>query len=166
MLFSRGSSPPRDRNCLLHLLHGNADEFFTTSATWEARTVVTVLAYLSVLKLLFRCLQWHHSHFVSFYVWLFLSPWLVPFSLHSLFKVFIKFITILFLLCVLVFCLPWGMWDLSFLIRDQIGTPCIGRQGLNHQTTRDVPDTVFLSWQTRSHMIISRDTKNQQFDTF
>ena len=71
--------------CLLHLLHGNADEFFTASATWEAPTVVTVLASLSVLKLLFRCLQWHHSHFVSFHVWLFLSPWLVPFSLHSLF---------------------------------------------------------------------------------
>ena len=43
--------------CLLHLLHGNADEFFTASATWEAPTVVTVLASLSVLKLLFRCLQ-------------------------------------------------------------------------------------------------------------
>ena len=35
---------------LLHLLHCNAGEFFTTRDTREAPTVVTVLAYLSLLK--------------------------------------------------------------------------------------------------------------------
>ena len=30
------------------------------------------------------------------------------------------------------------MWDLSFLSRDQTHVPCIGRQILNHWTTREV----------------------------
>ena len=37
-----------------------------------------------------------------------------------------------------VFCSP-GMWDLGLLTRDQIRTPSIGRQSLNHQTNRKVP---------------------------
>ena len=32
-----------------------------------------------------------------------------------------------------------GMWDLSSPIRDQTHVPCIGRQILNHWTTREVP---------------------------
>ena len=32
-----------------------------------------------------------------------------------------------------------GTWDLSSLTRDQIHIPCIGRQGLNHSTTREIP---------------------------
>lgn len=32
--------------------------------------------------------------------------------------------------------LPHGTWDLSFLTRDQTWVTCIGRQILNHQTTR------------------------------
>ena len=35
------------------------------------------------------------------------------------------------------------MWHLSSLTRDQTDTPCIGRQSLNHWTTREVP-TVLL----------------------
>ena len=35
--------------------------------------------------------------------------------------------------------LPHGMWDVSFLTRDQTHVPCIGRQILNHWTTREVP---------------------------
>ena len=34
--------------------------------------------------------------------------------------------------------LPHGMWDLSFLARDQTHVPCFGRQILNHWTTRKV----------------------------
>ena len=30
------------------------------------------------------------------------------------------------------------MWDLSSLTRDRTHTPCIGRQSLNHWTTREV----------------------------
>ena len=47
------------------------------------------------------------------------------------FKVFIEFVTVLLLFYVLVF---WqqGMWDLSYLTRDQTCTPCIGRRSLNH----------------------------------
>ena len=36
------------------------------------------------------------------------------------------------------------MWNLSFLIRDQICLPCIERQNLNHWTTREVPGAAFL----------------------
>ena len=39
---------------------------------------------------------------------------------------------------VLGFCSP-GMWDLGLLARDQIRTPSIGRQNLNHRTNREVP---------------------------
>ena len=31
------------------------------------------------------------------------------------------------------------MWDHSSLTRDRTSTPCIGRQSLNHWTTREVP---------------------------
>ena len=33
----------------------------------------------------------------------------------------------------------WGIWDLSPVTRDQTCTSCIGRQSLNHWTTREVP---------------------------
>ena len=35
--------------------------------------------------------------------------------------------------------LPHDMWDLSSTTRDQTRIPCIGRQILNHWTTREVP---------------------------
>ena len=37
------------------------------------------------------------------------------------------------------------MWDLSSLTRDQTHTLCIGRQSLNHWTSREVPAFVFIS---------------------
>ena len=56
----------------------------------------------------------------------------------TIFKVFIEFVTVLFLVYALVFWLQ-GMWDLSFPSRDRTHTLCIGRQSLNHWTTREVP---------------------------
>ena len=53
------------------------------------------------------------------------------------FKVFIEFVTILLLFYVLVLW-PRGMWDLSCPTRDRTLTLCIGRQSLNHWTTRGV----------------------------
>ena len=35
--------------------------------------------------------------------------------------------------------LPHGIWDLSSPVRDRTSIPCIGRQILNHWTTREVP---------------------------
>ena len=55
---------------------------------------------------------------------------------------FIKFLTVLSLLFVLVFWPP-SMWDLSFLTRGQTHTPCIGRQSLTHWTTKEVPRNTF-----------------------
>ena len=55
----------------------------------------------------------------------------------TIFKVFIKFVTVLLLFYVLVFW-PRGMWDLSSMTRSQTCTPCIGRGGLNHWATREV----------------------------
>ena len=53
------------------------------------------------------------------------------------FKVFIEFVTTLLLFYVLGFQLQ-GVWDLSFLTRDQICIPCIESQSLNHWTVREV----------------------------
>ena len=54
------------------------------------------------------------------------------FLCEPFFKVFIEFVTILFLFYVLAL---WsrGLWDLSSLTRDQTCTPCVGRLNLNHQ---------------------------------
>ena len=61
-----------------------------------------------------------------------------------IFKVFcIEFATTLSLFYVSFFW-PWGMWDLSFLIRDWICTPCMGRWSLHHWTTREVPSLLSL----------------------
>ena len=40
--------------------------------------------------------------------------------------------------------LPCSMWDLSSLTRIRTHIPCIGRQVLNHLTTREVPSSVYL----------------------
>ena len=61
-----------------------------------------------------------------------------------IFKVFcIEFATTLSLFYVSFFW-PWGMWDLSFQIRDWICTPCMGRWSLHHWTTREVPSLLSL----------------------
>ena len=68
-----------------------------------------------------------------------MQPWFFFFKMWTIFKVFIEFVTILFLSYILDFG-PRGMWDLSPLIRDRTYTPSIGRHGLNHWTTREVPN--------------------------
>ena len=35
---------------------------------------------------------------------------------------------------------PHGMWDLSSPTKDQTHIPCIGRQSLNHWTSREIPE--------------------------
>ena len=62
--------------------------------------------------------------------------WCGPF-LKSLFNLLQYWL----LFYVLVFS-PWGMWDLT---SDWTHTPCIGRQGFNHWTTREVPALCFLN---------------------
>ena len=51
------------------------------------------------------------------------------FLIWTTFKVFIDFVTILFLFYDFSI-FATGMWDLSFLTRDRTHTPCIGRQSL------------------------------------
>ena len=46
--------------------------------------------------------------------------------MRTIFKVFIEFVTILLLFCVLTFWLQ-GMWDLSSSTRNQTCTPCVER---------------------------------------
>ena len=61
----------------------------------------------------------------------------------TIFKVFIEFVTILLLFYVWVFC--WqGMWNLSFLTRNQTHTPCIERWNLNHWPAREVPTEILI----------------------
>ena len=60
------------------------------------------------------------------------------FLMWTIVKVFIEFVTILLLFCILVLW-PQGMWDLTSLIRDRIYVPYIGKQSLHQWTTREVP---------------------------
>ena len=46
--------------------------------------------------------------------------------------------------------LPCGMWDLSSLTRGQTLVPCIGKQILNHWTTREVPGKTLLNTQNHN----------------
>ena len=80
----------------------------------------------------------------------------------SFFKVFIEFVTILFLfhavvfwicyhivsvLCFLFLFLFQGMWDLSSTTRNQTHIPCFGKWSLNRWTTIEVPkpDALYIS---------------------
>ena len=63
--------------------------------------------------------------------------------MQTIFKVFIKFVTILLLFYVLVFW-PQGMWNLNSPTRDQTHTPCVGRRNLNHWTAQDVPGRISI----------------------
>ena len=58
----------------------------------------------------------------------------------TIFKVSIKFVTILFFFYDLVFW-SWGIWDLSSLTRDWTHSraPCIEKWSLSHWTTREAP---------------------------
>ena len=67
------------------------------------------------------------------------DPWVL--EIFFIFKLFIKFVTILFLSVIFFFFffLPLGMWNLNSRTRDRTCNPCIGRQSLNHRTNREVP---------------------------
>ena len=58
-------------------------------------------------------------------------------SFFSFLQVFIDFVIVLLLFCVLGFWLS-GMWDLSFRTRDWTHIPCIGMRSLNHWIARKV----------------------------
>ena len=61
------------------------------------------------------------------------------FLMWTIFKDFIEFTTVLLLFYLLVFW--WrDMWDLISPTRNQTHIPCIGRQNLNHWTTREVSE--------------------------
>ena len=73
-----------------------------------------------------------YLHMFSWTFFFFLKIFFFFFGCEPFFKVFIEFVTILFLFYVLAL---WsrGLWDLSSLTRDQTCTPCVGRLNLNHQ---------------------------------
>ena len=60
------------------------------------------------------------------------------YSLLWLFKSLLNLLQYCFCFMFL-FLWPRGMWDLSSLTRDRTHSPLIGRQNLNHWTTREVP---------------------------
>ena len=51
------------------------------------------------------------------------------------------------------------MWGLSALTRDQIHIPCIGRQIINHWTTREVPSFSLQLWSKTLFLVDSEDFK-------
>ena len=60
----------------------------------------------------------------------------------TILKVFIIYVTILLLFHVLIFW-PQSTWDLSSPTRGWTCASCIRRWSLNHQTTREVPISMF-----------------------
>ena len=90
-----------------------------------------VLQYLISKYLLVDC----HHHFIFYFfkdffdVHHFESLYWVCYNIASVFLVFWM----------------WGLKDLSTLTREQTCTPCIGRQSLNHQTTRESPSLTLNS---------------------
>ena len=83
------------------------------------------------------------------------SPWwgfvcccCFAFLMWTIVKVFIEYVAILLLFYVFGFWLQ-GIWDLSFLPRDQTCTFCIGSWSLNHWTSREVPQ-----WLSQSEKMI------------
>ena len=62
-------------------------------------------------------------------------------------KVFTESATILLLFFMFLVFWLWGMWDLGSPTRDGTFMPWVGRQTLNHWTTREVPTrTFFRKW--------------------
>ena len=60
---------------------------------------------------------------------------------------------------------PLGMWDLNSPTRDLAHVPCIGRQILNHWTTREVPKLitpliVYKNWGFPSGTVIKNPLAN------
>ena len=53
--------------------------------------------------------------------------------------------------------LPHGRWDLSSQTRDQTHVPCIGRQILNHWTTKEVPLFPFVIVQNSNWCVLFED---------
>ena len=68
------------------------------------------------------------------------------------------FFTILLLLYVLTFWPP-GKWDLSSLTKDQTHSLCLGRQSLNHWSTREIPVISFLLLFLQSHVGFCHTTR-------
>ena len=110
-----------------------------------------------ILRYIRACLAWLVSQKITmigfFTLLLSISPEEVLKSLFKkdiflmwmIFKVFIEFVTILLPFYALgFFFFFWlqSMWELSSLTRDWTRTPCVGRQSLNHWTTREVPISI------------------------
>ena len=75
--------------------------------------------------------------YVRLLLWVFFC--LFVFLMWTVFRVFIEFVSILFLFYALVFLATRGTWNLSSLTRDWTHTFCIRRRSLNHWIARDIP---------------------------
>ena len=102
----------------------------TVCASWTWLTISFPIVVLICISLMISDVEHPLMCWQSVYLWrnVYLVVW-------TIFKVFIEFVAILLLFYVLVFW-PWGMWDLSSLIRNWTRTPSIGRRSLTHWTAR------------------------------
>ena len=87
------------------------------------------------------CMPNHSQREDKLYIFGTLYPFFF-FLMWTIFQVFSEFLSILLLFHVLVFW-PRGKWDLRSPARDWTGTPGIGRQNLNHSSTRKSLSTLF-----------------------
>ena len=109
--FSRGSSQPRNPNC--HLLHWLADSLALNHLGSPARKYWKenrkLIPSSTVLEILF---SFPSSPAIDIYSFL-TTFWKNFFLMWTIFTVFIDFVIILLVFCVLAFW-PQGKWDLSF----------------------------------------------------
>ena len=81
--------------------------------------------------------MWHNIYY--------LSHFLKDVFDGTILKLFIEFVTMLFLFSVSFFWL-WGMWDLKSLTRTWTCTPCIWRQSFNHWAASKSQSQGFLNF--------------------
>ena len=116
-----GKSSPEVRGCPSHHDISGAPNTLTggVHVTTGGVDFAPLLREVSAVSPLPSCCL-SRPYSVHYFLFLFFWMW-------AIFKVFIEFVKILFLFLRFGFFWPGGMWDLSFLTRDQTCVPFIGR---------------------------------------
>ena len=112
----------------VYLVHDSAPSFHTRQGPMSNRCFQSVLfSHHRFVPSFFFLRFLNVDHFKSFY-------W-ICYNIASVFCCLFDLVLVSW---------PQGMWDLSSQTRGRTCTPCLGRQCLNHWTTREVPICLFL----------------------
>lgn len=142
-----GLPAPRKINCsqLVRFSEGSVDLFsvsiflplFLSPPSHRAQTQTGLSLYLQSLRGLWT--PWGIYQRQEIYGLSRLSWLSSPFTR----KIFLSFLSVLGLCCLVQTSLPLSMWDLTSPTRDRIHIPGMGRQSLTHWTTREVSLSLF-----------------------